>query len=166
MKKLNAQGYGLVELCIAMLILTCIAESLVILRLVKVKKTVAFQDRGYAAMKALQMLEELKARANTLPVYGAHLLDGYHDGEKVKPVLTTDPFVDKPGGDPGDPLSGNRKTNGHWRYLRRIRVQPVEEDPLARRVVIQVWKFASHSDPTVPGLLLATLDEKVKAYSP
>lgn len=165
MRRPNEKGYGLVELCLGVMIFALIAEALVVMRLVVARKTVSFVDRGYAAMKSQQMLEELKAKANTIPVFGAYLLDDYDDGEAVKLTLTTDKYVDQ-AGDPGDPLSGNRMTNGHWRYLRHIQVKPVTEDPLARRVNIQVWRFASDSDPSVPGLLLASLEEKVRAYSP
>lgn len=166
MTRLNSRGFGLVELCIAMLILAMFAETVAVARLVGARKTVALLDQGFAKMKALQMMEELKAQANRVPIYGALLLDYFNDGEQANSILTTDKEVDKPGGNAGDPLSGNRLTNGHWRYLRKIQVSPVESDLTARRVVIKIWKFASDSDPLVPGLLLATKEETVKAYSP
>jgi hypothetical protein len=72
--------------------------------------------------------------------------------------------LDKPeGGDPGDPLSGNRHANGRWRYLRQIKVNPVAIDPDARDVIIKIWQFASDDNPFVPGILLTTLEVTVKA---
>src|ERR1039458_9647879 len=78
------------------------------------------------------------------PWYGAALLDSYSDanGSHANPILTTDKNLDKPeGGDPGDPLSGNRHANGRWRYLRQIKVNPVAIDPDARDVIIKIWQF-------------------------
>src|SRR5579872_4896754 len=95
LNKLNSWGYGLIELCIAMVILAMVAETLAVTRLVVAKSAVAFRDRSFAKMKALQMMEELQAQVNSNPWYGAALLDGYKDadGPHANPVLTTDKIV-------------------------------------------------------------------------
>jgi hypothetical protein len=68
--RLNSRGYGFVELCIAMLILTFFAEMLAVGRLVMAKKTVALEDQSYARLNAIQMMEELKSLANQNPGMG------------------------------------------------------------------------------------------------
>jgi hypothetical protein len=152
MKRLDSKGLGMVEMCIGMLILTFIAQSVVLARLVLARKTLSLEDHSYASMKAQQMFNELSAQANSNPVFGGGILDGYSDGPLYNLVLTTDKAVSQP----ADPLSGNRQANGHWRYLRQVQVNPVDGNPQARQVVICIWKCASDSNPLVPGLLLTT----------
>ncbi len=152
MKRLDAKGLGMVEMCIGLLILTFIAQSVVLARLVLARKTISIDDHGFASMKAQQMFNELSAQANANPYYGGALLDGYSDGSQFNLVLTTDKQVLQP----DDPVSGNRKADGHWRYLRRVQVNPVDTNPQARQVIIKIWKCASDTSPLVPGLLLNT----------
>ncbi|HTC21968.1 MAG TPA: hypothetical protein VK859_14015 [bacterium] len=152
MKRLDSKGLGMVEMCIGMLILTFIAQSVVLSRLVMARKTVSLEDHSYASMKAQQMFNELAALANANPVFGAGILDGYSDGPQYNLVLTADKAVSQP----DDPLSGNHQANGHWRYLRQVQVNPADDNPLARQVIVRVWRCASDSNPLVPGLLLTT----------
>ena len=152
MKRLNSKGLGMVEMCLGMLILTFIAQSVVLARLVLARKTLSFEDHSYASLKAQQMFNELSAQANSNPGFAGGILDGYSDGPQFNLVLTTDKQVQQP----GDPLSGNQQANGHWRYLRQVQIKPVDGNPQARQVIINIWRCASDNPPMVPGLLLTT----------
>jgi hypothetical protein len=152
MKRLDAKGLGMVEMCIGLLILAFIAQSAVLARLVLARKIVSIEDHGFASIKAQQMFNELAAQANGNPYYGGGLLDSYSDGSQFNLVLTTDKLVQHP----DDPLSGNQRANGHWRYLRQVQVNPVDTNPQARQVIIKIWICASDMAPLAPGLLLNT----------
>jgi hypothetical protein len=152
MKRLNSKGLSLVEMCFAILILSMVAQWAVLVELVLTKKTLAQQDRGFAQMKAQQIFNELQACANASPGLGAGVLDGYNDGTHYDLDLT----IDKKASGPGDPLSGNRQGNGHWRFLRQVQISPVDGVPQARLAVVRIWRCESDGDPLVPGLLLTT----------
>ncbi len=162
MKSLDAKGLGLVELCVGIVIFTLLAESAVMTRLVLARKSVDLIDRNYARLKGLQMTEELESQANGNPSSGGSVLDGFNDGVSFNLNLTTDKSVT----DPGDPLSDNRRTNGHWRYLRQVQVHPVDVNPLARQVAVKIWLCASDSNPPSPGLLLATVSGMIVPGAP
>jgi type II secretory pathway pseudopilin PulG len=153
MKRFDPKGTTLVEMCIVIVILGLLAQSLVLARLVLARKTIALQDSTFASMKALQMFNELLAQANGNQWLGTEILDSYSDGSQFNLVMTTDKSVSQP----GNPLSQNCQTNGHWRYLRQVQVNPVVGTPQARQVVINVWRCASDSNPMVPGVLLTTI---------
>ena len=159
MKKLNQQGYNLVELSIAVALLAILASSVMIARSYMAKQTVKASDKAYATQKAIQMFEELRALVNGSEKLGVSVLNNYSDGKSYNTVLTTDQLVDTglPTANPLDPLSGNRLSNGHMRYLRQIAVNNVPNDVWARQVVVKVWLYDSDSDPNNPGDLLATV---------
>lgn len=159
-KRIDQQGVSLVEMMIAVLILSAMASSVIMARSFMAKQTVRSTDKAYATQKAIQMFEELKALVNGNEQLGVAVLDDYSDGTQVNTVLTTDKFVDVPPPGtkkPGDPLSGNRQTNGNWRYLRQVDVKKVANDPYARQVVIKVYRYASDFNPGAKGELLATV---------
>jgi hypothetical protein len=157
MKRLNSKGVSLVEMCVAIVILGLTAQATVQFWKVFTFRTVSLEDKGYASMKAQQMLNELLAQSSSNPANGTAILDSFNDGSQFNLMLTTDKQVHNP----GDPLSGNRQANGHWRYLRQVQVTPVVTNPQARQVVIHVWKCASDVSPLVPGLSLVTLMEMI-----
>lgn len=158
MKRLNQSGYNLVELIIAVGILATLASTVMVARTFMAKQTVRTNDKAYATQKAIQMFEELKALVNGGEKQGVNVLDQYSDGSAFNNVLTTDKNVDVfpvANAKPDDPLSGNKNSNGHWRYLRQVQVNRVANDPFARQVIIKVWLFASDANPGQPGELLA-----------
>ncbi len=152
MKRLDEKGLTLLDMCLTILILGLISQSMVLSLMVLTRKIVALQDRSYAAMKAQQMFNELEAYANGNPYTGGMILNGYNDNSQYNLILTADKQVSLP----GDPLSDNRQENGHWRYLRQIQVSPAAGNPQARQVAVKVWKCASDGNPMVPGILLTT----------
>ena len=159
MKRLNQQGYNLVELAIAVLIMGVMAASVLTARSYMAKQTVKNSDKAYATQKAIQMFEELKTLVNGNEQLGVAILDNYGDGSKFNTVLTTDKTVDvgSVASNPADPLSGNRTTDGNWRYLRQIQINRVANDPYTRQAIVKIWRYASDSQPNQPGELLATV---------
>ncbi len=157
MKRINSVGVSLTEMCVAIVILGLTAQATVQFWKVFTRQTIALEDKSYASMKARQMFEELLAQSNGNPANGLEILDSYNDGSQYNLMLTTDKLVT----DPGNPLSGNRLANGHWRYLRQVQVNPVNNIVQSRQVVIRVWNCASDHNPLLPGVLLATLTEMV-----
>ena len=167
MRRLKASGYTFVELMIAVGIMSIMASSVMVARTLASKQTVTTLDKAYAAEKAIQMFEELKALAGGRET-NLNFLDQYSDPVYTassgvsffNPVLTTDSAVSQeavtnmPMAEL-DPVSGNKISNGHIRYLRRITVMRMANDPYARQVDIKVWLFASDSSPLQGGLLLA-----------
>jgi type II secretory pathway pseudopilin PulG len=157
MRRLDSKGITLVELCVSLVVLALTAQATVQFWKVFTIKTVSLEDKSYAGMKAQQMLNELLAQSSSNPGNGTAILDSYNDGSQYNLMLTIDKHVS----DPGNPLSGNRQANGHWHYLRQVQVSPVATDPLARQVLIHIWKCASDGNPLVPGLILANINEMI-----
>ncbi len=162
-KTLDQKGYTLVELLIAVAILGSVASSVILARSYMAKQTVKTSDRSYATQKAIQMFEELKSLVSGKET-NINILDRYTDGSLYNNVLTTDKNVDTglSNVDPGNPLSGNRLSNGNWRYLRQIEVNHVADDPNARMVFVNIWKYASDQNPGAPGDLLAQVGGQLR----
>lgn len=153
-KTLNAKGVTLIELMVAMTILSVVALSVISTRYYMAKKSLVNNDKAYATQKAIQMMEELKAlvAGSEQNAGGIGVLDDYADGSTAyNTLLTTDRNVTSP----ADPLSGNRTlTGGGWRFLRNISIQHVANDPQARQVFIRVFKSAD-ANPSLPEADLA-----------
>jgi hypothetical protein len=92
------------------------------------------------------MFEELRALVGGSEG-DVSVLDDYTDRAEINTVLTTDRTVDVEAPavkNPADPLSGNRMVNGHWKFLRRVQIQKVANDPYVRQVTVKVFRYASH----------------------
>jgi Tfp pilus assembly protein PilE len=152
MKKFNQQGYNLVELAIAVLILGAMAAAVMTARSFMAKQTETTSEKTYATQKAIQMFEELKALVNGSEVQGVNVLDDYNDGSTYNKILTTDQSVTIA----TDPLSGNRAMGGGWKYWRQINVTHVAQDPFSRIVDVKVYG-SSALNPTQPAQLLAEI---------
>ncbi|HET9869827.1 MAG TPA: prepilin-type N-terminal cleavage/methylation domain-containing protein, partial [bacterium] len=157
LKRLGQRGVSLVELVIAVAIMATMASSVILARGLMAKQTVRTDDRAFATQKAIQMFGELKSLVSGSET-GVQILDNYSDGTYYNTVLTTDKNVDTspPGsGNAANVLSGNRKSNGNWRFLRQISVVPLVNDTSARLVSIKVWLYAGDQNPGQPGELLS-----------
>jgi prepilin-type N-terminal cleavage/methylation domain-containing protein len=165
--KLNQKGYTLIELAVATAVMAVLATTVVIANQFVNKQGVANADRTFATEKAVQMYEELRTLVSGNESVGAGVLNDYNNFNTFDYVLTTDPNVDTgtnggAAGNPGDPLSGNFKSDGHWRYMRQVEVNPVANDTQARQVTVKVYlypgDYAVLSSPiTQTGPLLATV---------
>lgn len=177
LRRLNPSGYTFVELAIAMGIMGIMASSVMIARTLMSKQTVDTGDKAYAAEKAIQMFEELKAlsggRETNLTFLDQFSDPVYVSGSGVSyynPLLTTDSAVSQEGVTnmakaETDPVSGNKLINGHNRYVRRITVSRMTNDPYARQVDIKVWLYAADSAPLQGGLLLADVGGILRTLS-
>ncbi len=165
--KLNQKGFSLVELMIASAILAALASSVILARSFVAKQTVRTIDRAFATQKAIQMFEELKSLVSGKET-GISILDNYTDGSLYNFVLTTDKNVDVKAPlvpNPGDSLSGNFKSNGHWRYMRQVEVNHVANDSYTRQVFVTLWRYASDRDPNDPGEMLAQVGGQLRTIS-
>jgi len=70
-------------------------------------------------------------------------LTGIYDGSSYTELLTSNKSIT----DAGNPLSGNTQRGGLWKYLRRISIIRVPEDPYARKVFVRIYR----NDPNNPG---------------
>src|ERR1700677_101091 len=133
-RKLNQKGYTLIEMAIATLILGIMSTTVILSNRFVNKQAVQNQDHTFATEKAIQMYEELRALVNGNERLGVGVLDNYSNYSLFDTVLTTDKNVDtgSASANPGDPISGNIKTDGNWRYIRQIEVNLVANDPYAR----------------------------------
>jgi prepilin-type N-terminal cleavage/methylation domain-containing protein len=136
-KSLNSnKGFSLIEVIIAVVIITLASISIVQLHNFMSTQSVRVGDKSYATQKAMQMMEELRSR-----VYGAEntqigeILDAYDDGTYYQSLLTTVSSTTAP----SSPISGNKASRYGWKYFRRIEVRSVSDDQYARRVFVRVY---------------------------
>jgi prepilin-type N-terminal cleavage/methylation domain-containing protein len=171
---LNQKGYTLIEMAIATLLLGIMATTVVLGNRFLNKQSVVNSDQTFATEKAIQMYEELRALVNGNEQLGVGVLDNYSNGSNFDTVLTTDTNVDiGTTANPGDPLSGNIKSDGNWRYIRQVEVNRLANDPYARQVTVKVYLYPGDfavSSTNKPGTLLATvggiLRTSAQPYSP
>ncbi len=158
-KRINESGMTLVELVIASAIMATMASTVILARSLMAKQAVNTNDRAFAAQKAIQMYQELRALVNGNE-NAINLLDNYSNGTQYDYVLTTDKTVDTgtSSANPANALSGNIKTDGNWRYLRQVLVNHISYNADLRQVIVKVWRYASDQNPTEPGQLLAEVD--------
>ena len=167
MRRLDQGGMSLIELLIAVGILAVMASSVMMARGFIAKQSVLTNDKAFATQKAIQMFEELRALVGGSE-NGLDVLDSYSNGSLFDNVLTTDTTVDVAAPavpNPGNPLSGNITTNGHWRYLRQVQVNKIANDPYLRQVIVKVWLYASDQNPGQPGQLLAEVGGQLQTIS-
>ena len=157
LKRLNQSGYTFVELAMALMIMAAMVSSVSVARKFMAKQVQNAGDKAYASQKALQMFEELKALVGGGEQIA--VLDDFSDGSGYNTVLTTDKNVDVSAGtkNPADPLSGNRLTNGNWRYLRQVFVSRIANDPNARQVYVKVFLYGGDNNPTSAGPMLSSV---------
>lgn len=162
-RKVNQKGYTLIEMAVATAVMAVLATTVVIANKFVNQQSVQNADRTFATEKAIQMYEELRTLVSGNESTGAGVLNNYSNYTNYDKVLTTDPNVDTgtnagPPGNPGDPLSGNFKSDGNWRYMRQVEVVPVPNDTQARRVTVKVYLYpGDYGNQAFPGPLLATV---------
>ncbi len=93
-------------------------------------------DKAFAYRKALGILSEAQAAVQRGSILEIHELDALADQED-NPTLTTMEKLGVPF-PPDDPASDNRKVGGQWRWLRRIRIDPIEGSEFRRYVHVTI----------------------------
>lgn len=139
------KGFTLVEVVIAMVILSVVALGSMKAFWFISQQNVVVNNRSFAAQKAVQMIEELRgliADADT----EIGVLDNYDNGSGYKYTMSTRSEVNAnlsvvdPGDLPGDPISGN----SGLKFKRQIRVLQMPNEELARRVYVRVYDAESN----------------------
>jgi type II secretory pathway pseudopilin PulG len=113
------RGFSLIETVIAMAVVMLAVMSGVVYMSTVTHQTKHNKDKEFAVQKAISILEELKAMAESANGTAGSLLDEMDDGVQTNPVLTIDVAVT----DPGHPLSGNIGGPGNWRFERQISIR-------------------------------------------
>ena len=145
----NQRGYAIIELMITMLILVLVVQGFQVFMNNIQTKNLGYRDRAYATQKAVQMLEELRsvvsgeAGSNSVAV-----LDDYDDTKYYRYTLTTDTSVTAAAQDHltgVHPLSDNPVGSDGYKYVRKVIVKKVLNDPTVRKVWVRVFYAADNA---------------------
>lgn len=172
-----SKGFSLIEVMIAAGVLITVIIGASTFQKSIFQKTVTNNDRAFAAQKATQMFEELRAfvQANNEDAL-KNLQDYYGNGiNQFIPTLTIEkrPNLSTPNDrrkdlpvDPADPLSGNtirsRNPDARWKFTRQVLVDPVPTDPYARYVTVKIWYANDENEPLDRRNTLATVSGILK----
>ena len=147
------KGFTLLEAMLAVSILAIVSMSIVYIQNYMSKQSVMIKEKAFATEKAIQIMEELRSLVAGSEKEQVDVLDNYDDGSTYNTVLTSNKLIT----DAGNPLSGNTNRGGVWKYLRRVQVQHIADDPYARKVYVDIYR----NDPGNPGQPLETLAETI-----
>ena len=149
-KNKKESGFTLIEVMIALLILSMMLVSIINIQYFMSKQGVRAREQTFATQKAIQLMEEMRSLVSGAEKTNISVLDDYDDGSSYNPVLTTEPGV----ADPAGILSDNKPLEPGWKYLRQIQVIKLPNEPFSRRVYVRIYK-SDPSNPSVPGETLA-----------
>ncbi|MFH1226509.1 MAG: prepilin-type N-terminal cleavage/methylation domain-containing protein [Planctomycetota bacterium] len=135
------RGMSLLEVVLALGVMA-IAMSACLSFIVSIDKAVAVnQDYSFAIQKAVTIVSELRAYAESHEsTGGASVLDIFDDGVGTSPLLTIDSSI----GAPDHILSGNRWITGRWYYARRISVRKFPSFEASNVRIVTVKIFQTH----------------------
>jgi len=150
----------LAEVLIATVILAVIGLTIVYVQSFMSRQSVQLRERVFATEKSIQVMEQLRALVSGSEKININVLDDYDDGTTYSPILTSDKNIS----DPAHPISGNKTVAAGWKYLRRISVVRVPEEPFARKVYVRFYR-SSPANPAVPGAVLAETVSILKTIS-
>ena len=146
----NERGFAIIELMITMLILVLVVQAFAVFMRNVGDKNLGYRDKAFATQKAVQMLEELRAvvagETGATSVAG---LDDYDDTKYYRFTLTTDAQANEPWDyiSGSDPLSANRVVEGQYKFVRKVIIQKVPNDPSVRKVWVRVFYADENSGP-------------------
>jgi type II secretory pathway pseudopilin PulG len=175
------EGYSLIEILIVAAVMLVVSQAFAVF-LATVSKGVR-NDRAeaYAAGKAVQMLEELRAlviddaaEITALDPYD----DGYDTSAAKNPLykycLTTKRTVthdamgatlnDWSAGVAGNPISANPSRKG-WAFVRHVRVIMDPKDPNIRKIYVRIFAAASNPGPSASSTPQAASDKPIAEVS-
>jgi prepilin-type N-terminal cleavage/methylation domain-containing protein len=176
------KGFSLVETLVAAAILGISITGVSALQTQLMRTVTTNNDRSFASQKATQMFEELRGfvQANREEPLKS-LQDYFHNGVTEFPATLTiekRPDPNSPNNrrqdlylEPTDMLSQNTRTGDggqeHWRYVRQVTVEPVQNDENSRHVTVKVWYANQQNEPknldrplaVVSGILKTNIDQ-------
>ena len=131
-------GVSLLEVIIAM----CVVSVVIVMSIHFIVGTqtsvIMNQDRSFAIQKALTMMNELRAYAQSNEdAGGSSTLDVFDDGVGTSGLLTIDSTVL----DPANIMSGNSWLGNRWRYVRRITVRKFASFEASNVRIVEVKIF-------------------------
>lgn len=160
LNKLNSiKGFSLVEVVIAMVLITVITLGIVQLQYFMSKHSVKMKDKVFATQKVMQMMEELRSLVVGAERERIRVLDDFEDVD-FNTILTTQNGVN----DPAAPLSGNISFVGNWKYIRKVTVDFIPGEAFARRVHVQVCRNCP-VNPGTPREVLAEASTILRTIS-
>lgn len=143
-------GFTLLEVVILACILGIVVMAVVPISFFAPRQTMALREKSFATEKAMQMMEEL--RSVVVTSNKTYILEEYDNGAGYSPLLT----INKNVTDPADPLSGNTRRGGQWKYCRQISVINIPNNPGAKKVYVRIYK-TTDALPVQPQESLADL---------
>ncbi|MGV3522837.1 MAG: type IV pilus modification PilV family protein [Candidatus Sericytochromatia bacterium] len=174
------RGFTVIETLIAATVLSLSIASVSTLQSQVLQETRRNNDRAFATQKATQMFEELRSFVQSNREEPLKSLQDYfsNGSDEFVPALTTEKRQDPSAPNnrrrdmyiqPDDPLSGNQYfgSNGQWKYVRQVLVEPLSSDPNARHVTVKVWYGDAGNRPinkerplaTITGILKTNIDQ-------
>ena len=155
------KGFTIVEVLIAMALLVIFMLPLFKIQQFMSLHSTRINEQAYATQKAVQMMEELRALVSGSEKMQVAVLDDYDNGATYSTILTTDRNVTDPASSP----SNNLLLRGNWKYVRRVTVVNVPEEPFARKVYVRVYKNTGAS-PEVLAETISVLKTISAEYLP
>lgn len=141
----HQKGFSLVEVLVASSILATVVAGSMAVQTSLMGNVRNSNDNAFASEKALQMFEELRSHTEGSQESFDKSLAKYSDGASYNPNLSTALTI----ATPDDPLSNNIYYDGHWKYVRQVSIEPVENDEFARKVRVSVWRGDEDGKPLV-----------------
>lgn len=137
---LGQKGFSLIEVVIASILLAIVMTSAMKAFQFISKQSVRVDDRAFATEKAVQIAEELRGLVSDSDDQ-ISLLDDYHNTDfkytlSVLPEVNGDPGTVHANDRPAEPIS----SNASLKYKRKVFVEPIPGDELARRVYVRIYR--------------------------
>lgn len=136
------KGLTLVEVMLAAGILGVVILGASSFQQVVIRTTQNTGDRVFAAQKAVQIFEELRAFVQANQEDALNSLQSYND-TTYSPILTAERISN-----PADPLSKNTPistANNTWKFLRKITVTDIANDTNAKSVTVSIFQGNANS---------------------
>ena len=161
-------GFTLVEVMVGMTLIALV--SLVAISHLNTgwRQSEQNRDRLIAYERAQSILEELRAFAETGESAEAAQLDQFDDGVGLSYALTTRRKAPPDGAllvDPDDVVSRNTRSNGQWRFARRITIRRFPGVDTRDLRIVTVRIFLNAGSPNPPGTEIANVSSVIRTIS-
>jgi len=163
MKRAN-DGFTLIEVLIAMILITIAAMSGVVYVTRGVQHSNWVRDEVFARQKGLSILAELRAFVEGGEGEAAADLDGFDDGIGYEPSLTIMPHPTEDGQflHPASGVSGNIRDQTVWRWTRQITVRPFPGVESRDLRICSVKMFRRRPGEEEPGERMAEVSSVIR----